>query len=151
MTLLPELARVLGKSLERNGIRCIAYRQSDISLFIEVAEAMGIHWVAFTDNDLQGKGDQGKVRAALELCEENDTLFIMPEENIEQQLCKSGFAHVYESFLTPESDAKIKVEKQILTTISNSPRRLKHKIPAAHKVIEEIQNGKDVPLLLKYY
>ncbi|HHV13913.1 MAG: DUF2813 domain-containing protein [Candidatus Methanomethylophilus sp.] len=150
VTLLPELARVLGKSLERNGIRCIAYRQSDISLFIEVAEAMGIHWVALTDNDLQGKGDQGKVRAALELCEENDTLFIMPEENIEQHLCKSGFAHVYESFLTPESEAKIKVEK----TDSNYHKQLteavkKHKIPAAHKVIEEIQNGKDVPLLLK--
>lgn len=150
VTLLPELARILEKSLERSGIRCIAYRQSDISLFIEVAEAMGIRWVALTDNDSQGRLDQGKVRAALESRKDDDILFVMQEENIEQHLCKSGFTDVYESFLTPESKARIDVNKTDVNYHKQLTKAVeKHKIPAAHKVIEEIQNGKPVPSLLK--
>lgn len=150
VTLLPELARILGKPLERSGIRCIAYRQSDISLFIKVAETMGIRWVALTDNDSQGKSDQEKVRTTLESRSESEVLFIMPEDNIEQHLCESGFTHVYESFLTSESTAKIKVDRadpeyhRQLTKVVE-----KHKIPAVHKVIEEVQNGASVPPLLE--
>ena len=65
VTLIPELARILKKNLEKNGIRCIAYRQSDISLFIQVADAMGIHWIAIPDSDSQGRSDQIKIRSRL--------------------------------------------------------------------------------------
>jgi len=149
VTLLPELARHLGKNFERSGIRCIAYRQSDISLFIQVAEAMGIHWIALTDNDLgQGKSDQTKVLNSLGVRVENDVLFVMPEDDIEQHLCASGFGHVYESFLTPQAQANIKVPntdvkyfKQLTKAVSD------HKIAAVHQVLDDIKGGATVPPL----
>ena len=151
VTLLPELARHLGKSLERSGIRCIAYRQSDISLFIQVAEAMGIHWIALTDNDLgQGKPDQTKVLNSLGVRAEEDVLFVMPEDDIEQHLCASGFGHVYEGFLTPQTQAKINVPKtdpgyfkQLTKAVDD------HKIAAVHQVIDDIRAGAIVPPLFE--
>jgi putative ATP-dependent endonuclease of OLD family len=146
VTLLPELARILGKDLERNGIRCIAYRQSDIALFIQVAESMGIHWIAITDNDSQqGKSDQEKVRKSLGARPENDVLFVMPEDNIEQHLCASGFTHVYESFLSKQSQANIKVVKTDPTYIKQLTKNVgDHKIAAIYAVLTEIRDGANV-------
>jgi putative ATP-dependent endonuclease of OLD family len=145
VTLIPELARILGKDLERNGIRCIAYRQSDISLFIQVAEAMGIHWIALMDNDLQGKPDREKVRQSLGVKPESSVLFVMPEDDIEQHLCTSGFTHVYKSFLNTQSQNKITVAetdskylKQLTKAVSD------HKIAAIHSVLTEIKEGTNV-------
>jgi len=142
VTLLPELARILGKDLERNGLRCIAYRQSDIALFIQVAEAMGIQWIAVMDNDQQGKADQEKVRRSLGARPESDVLFVMPEDDIEQHLCASGFSHVYESFLNKQAEANIKATK---TDTEYSKQLTKavadHKIAAVHAVLTEIRDG----------
>lgn len=151
VTLLPELARHLGKSLERSGVRCIAYRQSDIGLFIQVAEAMGIHWIALTDNDLgQGKPDQTKVRHSLGSRAENEVLFVMPEEDIEQHLCISGFSHVYESFLTTQTQTKITAQKTDPIYFKQLTKAVEdHKIAAVHQVIEDIRAGASVPPLFE--
>jgi putative ATP-dependent endonuclease of OLD family len=55
-TLIPEFARILGKDLERAGIRFVTY-QSGISLetCLRVANGMGIQWVVLADNDTQGE------------------------------------------------------------------------------------------------
>lgn len=151
VTLLPEFARLLGKDLERNGIRCVAYRQSDISLFIEVADAMGIYWIALTDNDHpQGESDQEKVRTSLGSRQLDDVLFVMQEDDVEQHLCACGFTHIYESFLTQQSQANINVPKtdreypkQLTKAVSNN------KIACVHKVLEEIQGGAAVPPLFE--
>jgi len=150
VTLLQELARVLGRDLERSGIRCVDYRHSDISLFIEVADAMGIYWIALTDNDGQGRTDQEKVRASLGLRQLNDVLFVMPEDDVEQHLCTSGFIHIYESFLTSQSRNNINV----LNTDPEYSKQLtkavhKHKIACVHKVLEEIQGGASIPPLFE--
>lgn len=151
LTLLPDLARHLGKSLEKCGVRCIAYRQSDISLFIQVAEAIGIHWIALTDNDLQqGKSDQKKVRDSLGSRLEKKVLFIIPEENIEQHLCAEGFTHVYEGFLTAQTQAQITVPKTDASYLRQLTRAVDgNKIAAVHQVLEEIRNGTKVPTLIE--
>ncbi|PWR72617.1 ATP-dependent nuclease [Methanospirillum lacunae] len=149
VTLFPELARTAGNCIEKYGIRCIGYRQSDISLFIQVADAMGIHWIALTDNDGQGKSDQEKIRKALESRNGDVVHFSMPEDDIEQHLCVSGFSHVYESFLTKESLANISANPTDPEYYSQLTKAVsKHKISAIHKVIEEIQGGAIAPELL---
>jgi len=149
VTLLPELARILGKDLERNGIRCVAYRQSDISLFIKVADAMGIYWVALTDNDHpQGKSDQEKVRTSLGSRQLNDVLFVMQESDVEQHLCTCGFTHIYESFLSAQSQGNIKVPKTDPEYSKQLTKAVKdQKIACVHKVLEEIREGATVPPL----
>ncbi|MBF0138581.1 MAG: DUF2813 domain-containing protein [Magnetococcales bacterium] len=151
VTLLPESARCLGKNLERSGIRCVAYRQSDISLFIQVAEKMGVHWIALTDNDTQGKADQVKVRQSLGKKEANRVLFVMPEDNIEQHLCESGFSAIYEGLLTPQSRSNVSVQKGTPDYIKQLAKAVKDhkKIAAVHQVLDEIRTGKNqVPKLL---
>ncbi len=151
VTLIPELARILKKNLEKSGIRCIAYRQSDISLFIQVADAMGIHWIAIPESDPQGLADQEKIRSALLGKIEGDIHFPLSEDNIEIHLCVNGFADIYEKFLTAESSKNITVKKtdpdyykQLTKAISK-----KHKIAAVHDVIEKIQSGASVPPLFE--
>lgn len=149
VTLLLELARHLGKSLERNGIRCVDYRKSDISLFIEVAEKMGIHWIALTDNDAQGKADQRKVRESRGVKQEADLLFIM-EDDLEQHLCTAGFTHVYEQFLTQQTREQISVSKTDPNYFKQLTKAVeKHKIAAVHQVLDEIRDGASVPKLFE--
>jgi putative ATP-dependent endonuclease of the OLD family len=151
VTLLPELARHLGKCLERSGIRCVAYRQSDISLFIEVADKMGIHWIALTDNDAhQGKADQKKVRESLGARQEADVLFVMPEDDIEQYLCTAGFTHVYEKFVTQQTQSQISVSKTDPSYFRQLTKAVEdHKIAAIHQVLDEIRAGAKVPKLFE--
>jgi Predicted ATP-dependent endonuclease of the OLD family len=147
VTLIPELARILDKNLEKKGIRCIAYRQSDISLFIKVADAMGITWIAIPDSDNQGQSDQAKIRSALNGRNEAEVHFPLPEENIEVHLCVNGFANVYESFLTPESRRNITVQSTSPDYYHQLTKAIgKHnKIPAVHEVIDKIRSGASVP------
>ncbi|MDD5048803.1 MAG: DUF2813 domain-containing protein [Methanoregulaceae archaeon] len=150
VTLIPEVARILDKYLERCGIRCIGYRHSNIGLFIKVADSMGIHWIALTDNDYQGIKDQEEVRDSLNGRDENEVLFTVPEEDIEQYLCVSGFSDVYESFLTSQSLAKITVSKdnpQYPKQLTKAVHR--HKIAAVNKIVGEIQNGRSIPPLFE--
>ena len=148
VTLISELARIRKKNLEKNGICCIDYRQSDISLFIKVADAMGIHWIAIHDSDSQGLSDQVKIYAALNgRREQRTSIFHYGRENIEIHLCVNGFAStIYEEFLTKESRRKITVgktdpeyNKQLTKAVE------KHKIEAVHDVIEKIQSGSSIP------
>lgn len=123
LTLLPELARYLGKNLERSGVRCVAHRHAGIGMFITVAEEMGIHWIALTDNDEQGKNDQRTVERKLGSRSKENKLFYMDGKDIENYLCSQGFSSIYGG---------------------NS-----EKIDAIHQVLDVIREGtKPVPPLL---
>jgi putative ATP-dependent endonuclease of OLD family len=99
-TLLPEFARILGKDLERSGIRVVTY-QSGMSLktCLKVANGMNIKWVVLRDNDGQGANDLRTVNDHLNNQDINDVLFTMPEKNIEQHLCVNGFCDIYHNLL----------------------------------------------------
>lgn len=143
VTLLPALARCIGRDLEQCGIRCVGYRQSDIELYLKVAEALGIKWVALCDNDQQGIKDQAKVREYLNGRDESEVLHVMPESDIEQHLCSSGFGAIYESLLTDQTKAQV-------TTAATDPLYWKQVTKAVHRqkiaavslILEEVLSGR---------
>lgn len=102
-TIIPECARILGKDLERAGIRFVTY-QSGISLetCLRVANGMGIQWVVLADNDIQGASDHQAVRRQLNGRPEASVFFVMPEANIEQHICVKGFSDVYYKLLSAQ-------------------------------------------------
>lgn len=150
VTLLPEIARILGFNLERAGVRCVQYRQADISLYLKVANSMGISWLALSDNDDQGKINIRKAREALDGKNENRILHVMNEDDLEQHLCANGFGDIYESFLSDQANRNITVNKHDIEYWKQLTKAVsKHKIPAIQCVLKEIRNGRPVPRLLK--
>jgi putative ATP-dependent endonuclease of the OLD family len=165
-TLIPELARVLGKDLERAGIRFVTY-QSGMSLetCLRVANGMGIKWVVLADNDDQGARNRKVVQRQLNGHSENDVFFMMHEANIEQYLCVNGFCETYYKLLDAQvlqkitaspqdEDYPIQIAKalprqlkthavqEILTVIHNDsqsvPQLFQNVIEAAFKLVEEL-------------
>jgi putative ATP-dependent endonuclease of the OLD family len=150
VTLLPEIARILGFNLERAGVRCVPYRHADIGLYLTLADGLGISWVALTDNDQQGQADVRKVLVALNGRDQKRMLHVMPEGDIEQHLCVNGFGDIYEDLLTPQTRQHVTVPitdpiywQQVTKAVS------KHKIVAIQTVLHEIRNGRPIPRLLK--
>ena len=154
-TLIPESARVLGKNLERTGIRFVTY-QSGISLetCLKIANGMGIHWVVLSDNDAQGKNNVATVKKYLNGRPESEVLFVIPRPtaNIEEYLCCNGFLDVYWKLLGTQPRNKV-------TAVSNDPeyplqiaRALPNKLKthAAQEVLTTIEKDKTpVPQLFK--
>lgn len=143
-TLIPESARILGKDIEKAGIRFVAY-QSGISLetCLKVANSMGIQWVVLVDNDIQGTNDSKAVRRHLDGRSENDVLFVIQESNIEQHLCNNGFAEVYYKLLSPPAYADVTAtprddnfSQQVGDALSQ--HKFKQKTGAAHEVLDMI-------------
>jgi hypothetical protein len=71
-------------------------------------------------------------------------------DDVEQHLCASGFAHIYESFLSAQSRRNISVPQ----TDPDYPKQLTkavkdYKIACIHKVLEEVQGGASVPPLFE--
>lgn len=152
-TLIPEFARVLGKDLERAGIRFVTY-QSGISLktCLQVANGMGIQWVVLADNDSQGASDHEAVRGQLNGRSESDVFFVMPEANIEQHLCVNGFCDVYHGLLGDQPLQKVTASPQDadypIQVAKALPKKLK--TYAAQEVLTAIHNdSQSVPQLFQ--
>lgn len=96
-TLLPEIARHLGISLEHAGVRCVPHRHASIELFLKVARDLGIAWCVLADNDDQGKKDQSHARKYARTDDLAEVLHVMQESDIEEHLCASGFGRVYQA------------------------------------------------------
>lgn len=164
-TLIPELARVLGKDLERAGVRFVTY-QSGLSLetCLRVANGMCIKWVVLADNDDQGAKSHKVVQRQLNGHSEGDVFFMMHEANIEQYLCMNGFCDIYYKLLSAQalkkvtappqdkeypievakalpSDLKTHAVQEVLTAIHTDPRPVpqlfQDVIEAALKLVEE--------------
>lgn len=151
-SLIPECSRILGLDFEQAGIRFVTY-QTGISLepCLRVANGMGIHWVVLTDNDAQGANDRAVAQNYLQNRPAADTMFVMPESNIEQHLCVNGFADVYFGLLSAQPrllvtaqphdpDYPIQVAKAL-------PKKLK--THAAQEVIAVMRAGRPIPDLFK--
>ncbi len=150
VTLLPEVARILGINLERSGVRCIQFRQADIGLFLAVADGLGIPWVTLTDNDQQGQQTVGKIQAALNGRKEKRVLQIMPEDDLEQHLCANGYGDIYENLLTPDTQKQVTVpntDPNYWKQVTKAVR--KHKIEGIQDVLTAMKAGRPVPCLLK--
>lgn len=143
-TLLRESARVMQKNLEQAGVRLVTY-QTGISLdsCLKVANGLGIHWVVLADNDGQGAGDRAAVRTHLNGRQEQEALFMMPERNIEQFLCMSGFSDIYYGLLSDQPRRQVTAQPQsrdyAIQIADALPR--KYKTSAAQEIALAMSNG----------
>ena len=150
VTLLPEIARILGINLERAGVRCVPFRQADIGLYLTLADGVGINWLTLTDNDQQGQSTIQKVRDTLNGRSEMRMLHVMPEDDLEQHLCMNEFGDIYENLLTTQTKQLVTVAKTDPTYWRQVTKAVsKHKIVAIQNVLQEIRSGRPVPRLLK--
>lgn len=174
VTLFHEVAKHLGIDLERAGVRCIPYRMgASIELFLKVARDFGIRCCALTDNDGQGKADQKHAAKYIDAALLQDALHVMQENDMEHHLCMTGFGDVYQAIYDahphlhsppppdppcPACGKTSKPRPQVTVRRGEDdywPQTLKViknvliKPEAALAVVQKIQEGRQVPPLLK--
>ena len=89
-------AEALELELERAGVRCVEYSQTDVGMLARVANQLGILWYCVVDND-SGRGKyENKVKQQLQAVVEADRM-VFPYKNVERFLCDNGFGDLYES------------------------------------------------------
>lgn len=89
-------AEALELELERAGVRCVEYSQTDVGMLARVANQLGILWYCVVDDD-SGRGKyENKVKQQLQAAAEADRM-VFPYENVERFLCDNGFGDLYES------------------------------------------------------
>ena len=95
-TLLAGAAEALAMDIERAGVRCVEFSQTDVGMLAKVANSLGIVWYCVLDND-SGRGKyEHRVRNEFGAAIEEDRL-IMPYGNAERMLCDAGFGDLYEA------------------------------------------------------
>lgn len=94
--LLAGAADALGIDLERAGVRCVEYSQTDVGMLTKVANQLGIAWYCVVDNDSGRKKYEKRIRGQLNGMPEAERL-VFPYENVERFLCDSGFGNIYEA------------------------------------------------------
>lgn len=155
ITLLPELAQMLGLDMERVGIRCVPFQHAGLEVFLKVANDFGIRWCVLSDNDQQGISDQKKVVTHLKAAKLEDVLHVMPQPDIEQYLCACGFGSVYLSYLTAQTQKQVTAAPsepdywRQATKAVNGARNYSKPSAALH-VVSQIRNGvAGIPAILK--
>lgn len=149
--ILSGAARVLGIELEQAAVRIVDYAQSDLSIFIATADALGIQWHVFSDSDPAGLKNVNKARDALAGRSEASHVSLLPNnEPIEPFLCRRGFIDVYEEHASAQNRPRyITVDKandaypgQLYQCLPNNG-----KPSAAHAVVAAmvIAGGASVP------
>ena len=94
--LLSGAAEALELELERAGVRCVEYSQTDVGMLAKVANQLGILWYCVVDDD-SGRGKyENKVKQQLQAAAEADRM-VFPYKNVERFLCDKGFGSLYES------------------------------------------------------
>lgn len=148
--ILTGAARALGIDLEQGAVRIVDYAQSDLSIFILTADALGIEWHVFSDGDNAGEKNIRKAREALKGRAEERHITLLPDEPIEPYLCRNGFIDVYEEHASPQNRPRyITVDKDD----DEYPRQLYQCLPnngkpsAAHAVVAEmkVRGAESVP------
>ena len=100
-TLLAGAAEALTLDIERAGVRCVEFSQTDVGMLAKVANSLGIVWYCVLDND-SGRGKyERRVRDEFGAAVEADRL-TMPYDNVERMLCDGGFGDLYEARMSPQ-------------------------------------------------
>ena len=95
-TLLAGAAEALDLDLDRAGVRCVEFSQTDVGMLAKVANHLGIVWYCVLDDDHgRGKYEQ-RVREQLGAVGHEERMTI-PYKNVERMLCETGFGELYES------------------------------------------------------
>ena len=100
-TLFTGAAEALGLDLEREGVRCVEFSQTDVGMLAKVANQLGIAWYCVLDDDSGRMQYENRVKAQLGGASGTDRLAI-PYDNVELLLCLSGFGELFEAGMSPQ-------------------------------------------------
>ncbi len=154
--LLSGAAKALKFDLEQYGVRLVEYAQSDLSVFLNAANSLGIAWYVFSDGDAAGQRNIDKAKHLLQPNRYSRHIGILPDgEPVEPFLCKNGFISIYE-----ERAAEQK-KTTILTVGKNEPEyavQIAKCLPkngkpgAAHAVVSEMLRlgAESVPKIFRF-
>ena len=95
-TLFTGAAEALGLDLDRKGVRCVEFSQTDVGMLAKVANQLGIAWYCVLDDDGGRKKYERRIKEQFNAVPESDRL-TTPYKNVELFLCESGFGEIYES------------------------------------------------------
>jgi len=95
--LLPELARLLGRDLASEGVRCVEFAQSGVEPLVKLANDLGIEWHLLSDGDMAGRTFAEAAARHLGKARYADRITVLPQTDIERCLWDIGYAHVYHS------------------------------------------------------
>ena len=99
--LLAGAAEALGLELERAGVRCVEFSQTDVGMLSKVANQLGIAWYCVIDDDSGRMKYENKVRREIGVAPEADRL-VFPYTNVERLLCENGFGDLYEARMSDQ-------------------------------------------------
>lgn len=147
-------AELLGVDLEQAGVRCVEYRQGDISYFLDAANSLGIDWHVFTDADAQGLSDAQKAKDRVPggaLAHRRVTTMV-GAASAEPYLATNGFLDFYEALIGPAKVCEIQVPKTDAAYVAEVTKRIPGSKPAAaHAVVDEMKRrgATSVPTALR--
>lgn len=154
--LLSGAAKALGFDLEQHGVRLVEYAQSDLSVFLNAANSLGIAWYVFSDGDDAGQRNIGKARSLLQPNRYHHHIGVLPDgEPVEPFLCKNGFLNIYEQLASQQN------KERHLTAESDEPEYASQiakclpkngKPGAAHAVVSEMRKlgAGSVPKIFRF-
>ena len=93
-------AEALGYDLERAGVRCVEYAQTDLGMLVKVADQLSIDWYCVADDDEGGRVAANAIRR--QRGGDTDERLTIPYPDVERFLCGSGFGDVYVSRMSPQ-------------------------------------------------
>ena len=99
--LLAGAAETLGLELERAGVRCVEFSQTDVGMLSKVANQLSIPWYCVIDDDKGRRQYENKVRREIGTASETDRL-VFPYLNVERFLCENDFGDLYESRMSAQ-------------------------------------------------
>jgi putative ATP-dependent endonuclease of OLD family len=148
-----EVAKIMQIDLERYGVRIVdSYSQSGVIPFAKLADDLGIEWHAVCDGDSAGQKHRRGLTSILNGRTDSDHISSLPQDNMEEFLCTSGYGNVYLKHVSAQKRKNLTAKpadadywKQVLECQERVPKGV-----CALEVLAEIKkNGKRaVPSLL---
>jgi len=137
-----ECARILGIDLYSEGVYCVEYSQSTPEGLLKFANALGIDWCFQADGDAEGQKYLTKAQKYLNGKSEQNHIFILSKDTIEELFCIQGFECMFRKYIAVEKQSKVTAsaeEPQYCKQLIKASKAEFKKTKAAIKILSEIE------------
>ncbi len=158
VSIFAECAELLSIDLQKKGVRIVEYSQAGgPSIFIKVADTLGIYWHLVADNDPEGQKYIEEAKTLLNGRPEADYVSSLTYPNIDILLCCSGYGQPYLNGVGPKKKAKLEGLEigsrqywEQVYQIVNKTRGFSKPAAALRSILQMKESGPDgVPCELK--
>jgi putative ATP-dependent endonuclease of OLD family len=126
-----ECARIMGIDLYSEGVYCVEYSQSTPEGLLKFANALGIDWFFQADGDQKGQKYITDAKKYLNGKLEQEHIFILSKNNIEELFCSQGFECMFRKYIA--------VEKQHIVPAIDDPQYCKQLIKASKAEFKKVK------------